>query len=82
MSGFRCEIEASAAPACEALIGGGAQLLVRVRLFDGPGCEARGIDAFTDPRPGEARDLAFALLAAAELAERQTEAVGRWEKRR
>ncbi len=73
MSGFRFEIETSAR---EALIGGGAQLLVRVRLLDGPGVTTeRGYpsatpDAFTDLRPQDARLLAFELLAAAEHAER------------
>lgn len=70
MSGFRWEIEASAGPAREGLVGGGARLLVRVRLFDGVGCDAPRPDAFTDLRPGEARELAFALLALAEHAER------------
>jgi hypothetical protein len=34
---LRWDIEASAGPAREALIGPDAQLLVRVRLFNGPG---------------------------------------------
>lgn len=79
MSGFRWGIEASAGPAREALVGGGAQLLVRVMLFDGPGGEGAALDAFTYLRAGEARDLAFELLAAAEYAERQTLDAGFWE---
>jgi hypothetical protein len=76
MSGYRFEIEASAGPARGGLVGGGAQLLVRVRLFDGPGCDAPEPEAFTDLRPSEARELAFALLGAAEHAERRSEAAG------
>lgn len=82
MSRFRWEIEASAGPAREALIGGRAQLLVRVRLFDGPGCDAPEPDAFTDLRAGEARGLAFALLGAAEHAERRSAGAGWWEDER
>lgn len=70
MSGFRWEIEASAGPAREAIIGG-ARLLVRVRLFNEPddnGHKHRP-DAFTDLRTADARHLAFELLAAAEHAE-------------
>ena len=77
MSGFRWEIEASAGPAREGLVGGGAQLLVRVRLFD-----ESVADAFTDLRPHDARQLAIELLAAAEDAEQQTRAAGFWEQRR
>jgi hypothetical protein len=70
MSGFRWEIEASAGPAREAIIGG-ALLLVRVRLFNEP--DEAGLtekpDAFTDLRTDDARHLAFELLAAAEHAE-------------
>jgi hypothetical protein len=77
MSAYRWEIEASAGPAREGLIGGGAQLLVRVRLFDD-----RQPDAYTDLRPRDARHLALELLAAAEDAERQTELAGFWEQTR
>jgi hypothetical protein len=70
MSGFRWQIEASAGPAREAIIGG-ARLLVRVRLFNEP--DEAGVtdkpDAFTDLRTDAARDLAFELLAAAEHAD-------------
>jgi hypothetical protein len=37
MSGYRCEAEAAAGPSREGLLYGAQQLLVRVRLFDGPG---------------------------------------------
>ena len=77
MSGYRCEIEASAGPAREGLVGGGARLLVRVRLFD-DGVE----DAFTNLRPEDARQLAIELLAAAEDAEQHTRAANFWEPRR
>jgi hypothetical protein len=77
MSGLRWEIEASAGPAREGLAGGGAGLLVRVRLFH-EGVE----DAFTDLRPHDARHLAMALLAAADDAEQQTHAAGFWNRGR
>ena len=89
MSGFRFEVEASAGPAREGLVGGGAHLLVRVRLFDGPGVvdqitgePACQPDAFTDLRPGDARELAFCLLACAEHAERQSREAGFWRAER
>jgi hypothetical protein len=89
MSGYRGEIEASAGPDREGLIGGGAQLLVRVRLFDGPGVvdhitgePAGEPDAFTNLRPRDARDLAFELLAAAEHADQQTLKANHWEPQR
>ena len=88
MSGFRWEIEASAGPAREALIGGGMQLLVRVRLFDGPGAvdetgrASSKPDAFTDLRTEDARWLAFELLAAADHAQRLTQHAGGWEHER
>jgi hypothetical protein len=78
--GFRFEIEASAGPAREALLGGATQLLVRVRLFD-DGVEDPQPDAFTDLRPADARHLALELLAAAEDAERQTLTANRWRER-
>jgi hypothetical protein len=83
MSGFRWEIEASAGPAREAIIGG-ARLLVRVRLFNEP--DEAGMtdkpDAFTDLRAADARHLAFELLAAAEHADRLTARARRWEHER
>ncbi len=88
MSAYRWDIEASAGPAREALIGRGAQMLVRVRLFDGPGVTddqgrpSSEPDVFSDLRSDEARRLALELLAAAEHAEHQTRAAGYWEHER
>jgi len=79
MSGYRFEIEASTEPARERLVGGGAQLLVRVRLFD-LGVDDPQPDAYTDLRPRDACHLALELLAAAEDAEWQTEQAGCWEQ--
>jgi hypothetical protein len=83
MSGFRWQIEASAGPAREAIIGG-ARLLVRVRLFNAP--DEAGVtdkpDAFSDLRADDARHLAFELLAAAEHADRLTAQAGCWEHER
>lgn len=78
--GFRWDIEASAGPAREAVLGG-ARLLVRVRLFDQPDqtWPTTKPDAFTDLRPDSARDLAFELLAAAEHAEQITREADWWE---
>lgn len=75
MSGYRAEIEASAGPARLGRVGGGALLLVRVRLFNGPDAVERGTDlpdVFCDLDPRQARTLASRLLAAADDAERQT----------
>jgi hypothetical protein len=71
MSAFRWNVEAFAGPAREGLVGGGAKLLVRVRLFDEPEqtWPHTRPDAFTDLRTDAARDLAFELLAAAEHAD-------------
>jgi hypothetical protein len=83
MSGFRWEIEASAGPAREGVLGGGSQLLVRVTLFND---ELEGSEpapeAYTDLRPRDARRLAIELLAAAEDADWQTEQAGYWERAR
>jgi hypothetical protein len=83
MSGLRWEIEASAGPAREGIVGGGSRLLVRVTLFND---ELEGTEpapeAYTDLRPRDARHLALELLAAAEDAERQTEQAGWWERAR
>jgi hypothetical protein len=88
MSSYRFEIEASAGPARERVIGG-SQLLVRVRLRDGPGVvdtltgePAGGEEVFTDLRPADARELAFCLLGCAEQAERITEQAGWWQPQR
>jgi hypothetical protein len=83
MSGFRWEIEASAGPAREAVLGG-ARLMVRVRLFDPPAqtWPYTEPDAFTDLRPERARELAFELLAAAEHAEQITRQAEGWSAER
>ena len=75
------EIEASAGPAREGLVGGGARLLVRVRILDDSAEHPAG-GAFVDLRPSCARHLALELLAAAEDAELQTEQAGYWERAR
>jgi len=87
VSGYRFEIEATAGPSREGIIGGRAQLLVRVRLLDGPGSvdartgqPAAQRDAWTDLRPDCARRLAFELLACAEDAEQQTQAADWWQQ--
>lgn len=89
MASYRFEIDASAGPAREGVLGGRLRLLVRVRLFDGPGVvdtftgeSAGGEEVFTDLRPEDARELAFALLSCAESAERITEQAGWWAPRR
>lgn len=81
------EIEATAGPSREGIPHGRAQLLVRVRLSDGPGCvDARTgqptgePDAWTDLRPAQARQIAFELLVCAEQAEQQTRAAGWWQQ--
>ncbi len=85
MSGYRCEAEAVAGPAHEGLLHGARQLLVRVRLFDGPGAvddhgsQSALPDAYTDLRPEQARHLALGLLQAAEDAERQTLRANWWK---
>ncbi|MGD0454490.1 MAG: hypothetical protein ABSB69_12920 [Solirubrobacteraceae bacterium] len=79
MSGYRFQIDACAGPAREGVLDARAQLLVRVRLFDGPGVSMTDTgepsaqpDAYTDLRPEQARSLAFTLLSAAEHAETLT----------
>ena len=86
MSCHRFEIDASTGPARERVIGG-SQLLVRVRLFDGPdvvdtltGEPAGGEGVFTDLRPAAARELALRLLCCAEHAEQITHAAGWWSR--
>jgi hypothetical protein len=87
MAIHRYEIDAAAGPAREGVIGG-SRLLVRVRLFDGPGVvdaitgePAHNEDVYTDLRPSEARELAFQLLCLAEQAERITENADWWQRR-
>lgn len=82
MSCHRFEIDASAGPARERVIGG-SRPLVRVRLFDGPGVvdtltgePADGEEVFTDLRLTAARELALKLLCCAEHAEQITQAAG------
>lgn len=76
MSAYRFEIAAQAGPAREGIVYGRAMLLVRVRLFNGPGVVSTetgdpcpGEEVYTDLRPEQARELAFRLLSAAEDAE-------------
>jgi hypothetical protein len=87
MASHRFEIDACAGPAREGVLYGRAMLLVRVRLFDGPGvaCALTGEpagceDVFTDLRPDAARDLAFRLLECAQHAEQVTEHAGWWQR--
>jgi hypothetical protein len=76
MGSHRFEIDTSTGPAREGVLGGRAMLLVRARLFDGPGvvdgCTGQPAgekDVYTDLRPDEARRLALGLLECAEPAE-------------
>ena len=87
MASHRFEIDTSAGPAREGVLYGRAMLLVRVRLFDGPGVvdgltgePAGDEDVYTDLRPEAARDLAFRLLECAEQAEQVTEQAGGWQR--
>jgi hypothetical protein len=87
MAWHRFEIDASAGPAREGVLGGRAMLLVRVRLFDGPGVvdtltgqPAGEPEVYTDLRPDQARELAFRLLSCAEHAEQLTELAGGWQR--
>jgi len=81
VSEHRFEIEARLEHGmAERLLGGGALQLVTVCLFDGPGVvtdlgdPADSAPVVSHLRPCEARELAFELLALAELAERHAEA--------
>jgi hypothetical protein len=87
MALHRFEIDTCAGPAREGVCGGRSLLLVRVRLFDGPGVvdgltgkPAGDEDVYTDLRPDAARDLAFGLLECAEQAELVTEHAGWWQR--
>jgi hypothetical protein len=89
MSGYRSWIEAFAGPSRRGRVGGGAVLLIRVRLFDAPGVldartgqPAGQPDVFTDLDAWEARHLASQLLAACEHAEQQTMTANYWESQR
>ena len=84
---FRWEIEAFAGPERERLLYGDRQLLVRVRMFNGPGVvnaqdgQHHPVpDAYTDLSIGEARRLALELLQAAQDAERQTLTANWWRQ--
>ena len=87
MASHRFEIDAAAGPARGSLVGGGAMLLVRVRLFDGPGVVDGGTglptseqDVYTDLRPDAARTLAARLVSCAEQAEQLTARANRWQR--
>ena len=87
MPSHRFDVDAAAGPAREGVLGGRAMLLVRLRLFDGPGvvdgrtgAPAGGEDVYTDLRPAEARQLASRLLECAEHAEQVTEHAGWWQR--
>jgi len=87
MAAHRFEIDTAAGPAREGMLYGRAMLLVRVRLFDGPGVvdaltgePAGDEDVYCDLRPEAARDLAFGLLECAEHAEQVTEQAGWWQR--
>jgi hypothetical protein len=87
MASHRFEIDTSAGPAREGVLDGRAMLLVRVRLFDGPGVvdgltgePAGDQDVYTDLRPDQARELASQLVQCAEHAERITELAGWWQR--
>ena len=83
----RAEIDASAGPSRGSVLGRRGQLLVRVRLFDGPGVvdgatgqPAGEPDVHTDLRPRDARALAVRLLECAQRAEEITEQAGWWQR--
>lgn len=87
MACHRFEIDTCAGPARGSVLGGRSQLLVRVRLFDGPGVidgltgkPAGDEDVYTDLRPDDARQLAFGLLECAEYAERLTLQADWWQR--
>ena len=87
MASHRFEIDTSAGPGREGILGGRSLLLVRVRLFDGPGVvdgitgePAGDEDVYTDLRPDQARELASRLRACAEHAEQATEHAGWWQR--
>ena len=82
MSGYRGSVAVSAGPSRCSLVGGGAHLLVRVRLFDDETAQDPQPEAYSDLRPGEARALAARLLCACEDAERASHAAGYWRPRR
>jgi hypothetical protein len=80
MALHRFEIDTSPGPASQGSLDGITRnvVMVRVRLFDGPGCvdadgrEAGEEDVYTDLLPIDARRLAIRLLQHAEQAEQQS----------
>lgn len=86
MASHRSEIDTTAGPAREGILYGRAMLLVRVRLFDGPGVDgltgqpADEEDVYTDLRPDDARWLASRLWECAEQAEQLTDQAGWWQR--
>ncbi|MGO9957108.1 MAG: hypothetical protein ACLP50_14260 [Solirubrobacteraceae bacterium] len=73
MSSYRFDIDAAAGPATQQLTDGHPRLLVRVRMFD-DGSEHPQPDVLCDLAPADARQLAIALLASAEHADRLSSA--------
>jgi hypothetical protein len=87
VASHRFEIDTSAGPAREGILGGRAMLLVRVRVFDGLGVvdgltgePAGEEEVYSDLRPEDARELAFRLLECAEHAEQLTVQAGWWQR--
>ena len=87
MASHRFEVDAAAGPAREGVLGGRAIMLVRLRLFDGPGVvdgltgePAGEEDVYSDLRPEEARALAAQLVSCAERAEQITAHAGWWQR--
>jgi hypothetical protein len=87
MASHRFEIDTTAGPARGSVLGRRGILLVRVRLFDGPGVldgltgrPAGEEDVYSDLYPNDARGLASRLLACAEQAEQITEQAGWWQR--
>jgi hypothetical protein len=83
VASHRFDVDAAAGPARQGVLGGRTMLLVRLRLFDGPGVvdgltglPAGEPDVFTDLRPDEARALAARLVWCAEQAEQVTVRAG------
>jgi hypothetical protein len=87
MASHRFDVDAAAGPAREGVLYGRSMLLVRLRLFDGPGVAdsltgepAGEQDVYTDLRPEEARQLASRLLECAGHAEQITVQAGWWQR--
>jgi hypothetical protein len=71
MSSFRYDIDACVGPETERLIDASQRPLVRVRMFD-DGVEDPQPEMLCDPRPDDARELAFCPFASAEHADRRS----------